>query len=117
MGRPKAIRPADYSYQVKFGTQKQNARKRGIEFNFSYEEWINWWGTDIDNRGKGKGKLVMARIGDQGPYHPNNVVKLTQEENLRDGNIGKVFSEETCKKLSASAYKRWADEKLIKETE
>ena len=115
MGRPKAIRPADYSYQVKFGTQRQNAKKRGIEFNFTYEEWINWWGADIDKRGKGKGKLVMARKGDTGPYHPNNVVKATQEENLHDGNIGRVFSEETCKKLSAVAYKRWANQRKIKE--
>jgi len=115
MGRPKLVRPADYSYQIKFGTQKQNAKQRGIEFQFTYEEWIKWWGSDIDKRGRGKDNLVMARKGDTGPYHPDNVIKLPNKDNVSAGNAGKIVSKETCKKLSESAYKRWAQEKLEKE--
>ena len=64
--------------------QKNNAEKRGIEFLFSFEEWVDWWGDDIDRRGNQWNRLVMARHGDSGPYHPDNVKKLSMEENSRE---------------------------------
>jgi hypothetical protein len=105
MGRP--IKP----YCKEYSAQKQNARRRGISFEFNYDTWIEWWGADIVNRGKGKDKLVMARNNDIGAYHPNNVVKMLNQENVRQGNIGRIFSEDTCKKLSIASYERWTKEK------
>lgn len=104
MGRPKK------PYCQQYGQQKQNARRRGIPFEFTYDTWIEWWGDDIINRGKGKDKLVMARNNDCGAYHPDNVIKMLNQDNVRDGNIGKIVGHETRQKLAAISYKRWAKE-------
>lgn len=61
--------------------QKNNASSRGVEFLFSYDEWLEWWGDDVDLRGCRLGQLVMARNGDIGPYHPDNCHKVTCSEN------------------------------------
>jgi len=105
MGRP------SIPYCKQFSDQKQNARRRGIQFEFDYNTWISWWGDDIKLRGRGKGTLVMARKKDQGAYHPDNVVKLLNEENIRQGNCGKIVTEETRKKLSTISHLRWIKEK------
>ena len=73
--------------------QKNNAESRGIEFLFSYEEWLDWWGDDIDRRGVAQSstgrkvfgnRLVMARHGDVGPYSPSNTKKITCSENAAE---------------------------------
>jgi hypothetical protein len=88
-----------------YRSQRDSAIKRGIEFQFTFEEWNSWWGQDIVNRGRKAGQLVMARIGDQGPYHPDNVVKKACGDNVREAyrNYDKSnfhHSEETKKHLS-----------------
>jgi len=107
MGRPKI------PYSKEYHTQKQNARRRNIPFEFAYQEWVDWWGEDIVLRGKGKDKLVMARNNDCGAYSPDNVTKMLNQDNVRDGNKNKVITDEYRKKLSIASYKRWA---TIKET-
>ena len=64
-----------------YQSQKACAKHRGIEWLFTYEEWIGWWGDDWSRRGKGANDLCMARIGDTGPYSIDNVVKATNAEN------------------------------------
>ena len=64
-------------------TQRQNARRRGIEFLFSFREWLSEWGEQIEQRGKAADELCMARIGDEGPYAPGNVEIITNSENNR----------------------------------
>lgn len=59
----------------KYGMQKTSAKNRNIEWQFTFDEWVLWWGADMSNRGCRKGQLVMARLGDQGPYSPKNVIK------------------------------------------
>ena len=86
-------------YYTQFNNHRQNAYKRDIEFQFTYEEWVAWWGDDIDKRGKSKGQFVMARNGDIGPYHPDNVRKATCSENVSEGNKGKIVSKETRSKF------------------
>ena len=70
-----------------FLMQRQHAKERGIEFLFELDEWIDWWGDDFDKRGCEPDQLVMARHGDEGPYHPDNVYKSTALENSSLGNI------------------------------
>jgi hypothetical protein len=127
------------AYKQKYNSQKAAAKVRGIDFQFTYEEWLAWWGVDIINRGKCKGQLVMARIGDKGSYHPDNCVKKTCSENASEGNKGKIYvawnkgkpqskehkrklsiarnnqTEETKEKISASIKEVWAKRKLDKE--
>lgn len=67
-----------------YNQQKGDAKKRGIEFKLTFEDWINWWGADIVNRGVGSNKLVMARIGDVGAYELSNIKKITFGDNSRE---------------------------------
>jgi hypothetical protein len=67
--------------------QKGDAKKRGIEFKLTFEEWINWWGDDFENRGVGVDKLVMGRIGDVGAYELSNIKKITFSDNSRECRI------------------------------
>jgi hypothetical protein len=67
--------------------QKGDAKKRGIEFKITFEEWSNWWGKDFQNRGVGSNKLVMARFGDVGPYELSNIKKITFGDNSRECRI------------------------------
>jgi hypothetical protein len=76
-------------YGDQYYIQKWTAGKRGIEWQFTYDTWLSWWGDDIVNRGRKKGQLVMARIGDVGPYHPDNVYKSLMEDNIKVANTGK----------------------------
>ena len=69
----------------KYKSQENMAATRGIEWQFDFETWVDWWGKDISKRGRSADSLVMARIGDQGPYHPENVEKLTFKENATFG--------------------------------
>jgi hypothetical protein len=66
-----------------FLDQRCNAKKRGIPFEFSFEEWVEWWGEDINRRGCNADGLVMARYGDDGPYQPDNVYKSKASDNCR----------------------------------
>tara|TARA_R110000744_G_scaffold343198_1_gene448411 strand:+ start:100 stop:537 length:438 start_codon:yes stop_codon:yes gene_type:complete len=69
-----------------FGTQRQNAKTRGIPFHFSFEGWWEVWGTSgkWEQRGKGADKYCMCRTGDEGPYEYGNVRVDTNENNLAE---------------------------------
>ena len=82
----------------RYCSQKSHAKKRGIEWQFTFEEWVKWWednlGPDwMQKRGCTQGKHQMARNGDKGPYAPWNVQCLTHEQNRKDaaknGHVGK----------------------------
>ena len=92
----------------KYYTQKAGAKVRGIEWHFTYDTWIEWWGDDIVNRGNKCGQLVMARVKDQGPYHPDNVQKITCNENHKQAHKNGLgwssahkHTAETCAKISS----------------
>jgi hypothetical protein len=72
--------PKRYAYLV----HRKTAKKRGIGFLLTFEEWCDWWGEDFANRGNTKGKLVMARFGDEGPYALSNIKKILHSENVRE---------------------------------
>ena len=69
-----------------YRNQKSNAKRRGVEFLLTFEEWRDWWGKDFAGRGSAKGRLVMARYGDKGPYQLGNIKKITCSENARESN-------------------------------
>ena len=84
-----------------FYAQRGNARNRNIEWKLSIEEYCQVWLKSglWDKRGKGKGKYVMSRKGDIGPYSLDNVFVQSWEQNTRD-----AFSDPT--KLEAINHKR-----------
>jgi len=70
-------------HQKAYRDHKSNAKRRNIEFNFTYEEWLNFWGSDINKRGTGSLDLQMCRYNDTGAYSPDNVFKATHRENAQ----------------------------------
>lgn len=64
--------------------QRVSARNRSIDFDFTFDQWLDWWGDDIHNRGCKKGQLVMARKNDVGPYNASNVYKQSCQQNTAD---------------------------------
>ena len=103
-GKSRAPRGQARLYQGAYDNAKYCARERGIEWQFTYDTWTEWWGQDIQNRGPYRHQLVMARNGDQGPYHPVNVHKKTASENCREGQLGKPKSEQQIAKYKQSAW-------------
>lgn len=69
-----------------YKSQKNSARKRGIEFNLTLPEWIEIWQNSgqLHNRGLGAGKYVMARVCDSGAYEKDNVEIITHSQNSKD---------------------------------
>lgn len=76
-------------YLSAYSQQWRDAKGRGIDFQFTFDEWIAWWGDDIHQRGNRANNLCMARLGDTGPYHPNNVYKCTKAENSSHTHVNK----------------------------
>lgn len=70
----------------KFQEHKYNSDGRGIKFEFTFEGWVRFWKDSgkLHLRGAKKGKYVMARKGDTGPYSPDNVEIILYEDNLSD---------------------------------
>lgn len=99
-------------YQV-YKTHQRNAVKRDISFELTFEEWYSVWinSGKWEERGRGKGKYVMCRKNDIGPYAINNVYidlgeinsslarkgdtsSLNHREKIRDALVGKPKSQE-----------------------
>lgn len=70
-----------------FNQQRNNARIRGVQWDFDFYGWWLIWmdsGKWFD-RGRGKNKYVMARFEDDGPYSKDNVKIILSTENNREG--------------------------------
>ena len=75
-----------------FRMQERRAAERGIEFKFTFEEWVAWWelqfGPDwMKYRGRRACDYVMARKGDVGAYEAGNVTCVTASQNLIDRRV------------------------------
>jgi len=102
----------------KYHNARWSAKERNIDWQFTYESWVNWWGDDLDKRGPKSTDLCMARIGDQGAYHPKNVCKLTVSENVKEMKshslppmLGKIHSQDSKDKMKLKHIgMRYSDE-------
>lgn len=61
--------------------QRACAKRRKIEFNLTFEEWVDFWGEDFRKRGIRRKDLHMCRYDDIGAYEVGNIYKDTQENN------------------------------------
>jgi hypothetical protein len=79
------------TFWVKYYTHRSNAKKSGIPFLLTFEEWFWIWydSGHLHERGCRKGQYVMARYGDKGPYAVGNVRVITHAENQAEANVGK----------------------------
>jgi hypothetical protein len=89
-------------FRKRYTQHKGNAKMRGVNFLFTFEEWKDWWIATgkWEQRGKLRGQYVMRRHGDVGPYSIDNVFCGVTEENVRDGNLGKEITIATRNKIS-----------------
>jgi len=75
---------AQNSYQG----QRYQARRRGIPFLLTFDEWYNWWlqqGVDKNQPSppKSSSTLCMCRIADVGPYALNNIYCADVSTNVK----------------------------------
>jgi hypothetical protein len=101
-----------------FENQRSNANRRGIPFLLTYAEWLRWWldSGHAEHRGRNKGQYVMARIGDVGSYALNNIICITNSENISVANTGR----NTGRKMTAehranmiTGKRRSAEQRLV----
>jgi hypothetical protein len=88
-----------------YWAQKSNAKRRGIPFLLTYEQWYGIWKRSghLSDRGKGTDRYCMARFHDRGAYEIGNVHIITHQQNARDK---APFSETTKQKMSVAAKLR-----------
>ena len=69
----------------RYTTHRANSLRRGLDWEFTFEEWWQVWKDSgkWEQRGKSADSYCMARINDEGPYCADNVVITTMTENSR----------------------------------
>ena len=74
----------------KFHCQRGSAKLRGIEWDLTYDKWLEIWVTSghLNERGCGIGMYCMSRFGDQGPYSESNVFIQLWTKNTSDAHKG-----------------------------
>jgi hypothetical protein len=87
----------DKSPYARFMQQRANARHRGIRFLLTFEQWWSIWRRSRRYAERGRGRYVMARYRDSGPYAVGNVRIITYKSNVREA--------WACK--SADEVQRW----------
>ena len=99
---------AAHPVMIAYQRQKSAARRRGIQFLLSFEEWRTLWleSGKWEQRGKRKGQYVMARYGDAGAYAVDNVRICTNRENSLEA--WETSGDETRRRMSKAAKARWA---------
>ena len=75
----------------KFGWQRSSAKKRGILWQLTFEQWYHWWlsnGIDknLDQQPMHANKLCMCRYNDSGAYTLSNIYCDTNSNNVRTQN-------------------------------
>lgn len=68
-------------YYLAFYRQRAKAKDRGIGWELTFQQWLDFWGEDISKRGSGKDDLQMQRLADRGPYALGNIRKGTPKQN------------------------------------
>lgn len=77
----------------KYKRQKKSAEHRGIYWEFTFESWFRKWqdSEKWKERGTHRGGYVMTRIGDTGPYSPENtIIKTGQQNNQESWDVRKI---------------------------
>jgi hypothetical protein len=72
--------------RVRFREHRKHAAVRGIPFLINFQQWWLIWEQSghWHERGRGRGKYVMARFADRGPYAVGNVKVILWEENVAE---------------------------------
>jgi hypothetical protein len=71
-------------HQFDYNNNKANAKRRGIEWQLTWEEWWHLWQPYYHLRGRTNGSYQLCRNGDSGPYSINNCYIATREQNRKE---------------------------------
>jgi hypothetical protein len=79
------IKFAEWKYQK----HRAQSKFRGIDFNFTFDEWMDWWashGVDktLDIKWPPRTRPCMCRFNDTGAYEIGNVYCASHDENVKD---------------------------------
>lgn len=79
----------------KYREQMDAAKARAIPWQMTFPVWVQLWVASgrWEERGTRKGQYVMARHGDEGPYHPENVSIQLGRENIKFAMTHAVWSQ------------------------
>lgn len=93
--------------RVRYRQQKSEAKRRGIPFLLTFDEWWEVWEPYWAHRGRRSDQLVMARHGDVGPYAVGNIKIITARENRLERR--KLTPEESGSPLACADVERVRD--------
>lgn len=70
----------------RYNDQKDNAKRRGIPFLLTFEQWLQIWKDSghLDQRGRKRDEYCMARYGDIGAYEVGNVHIILSSQNMSE---------------------------------
>lgn len=73
---------------TRYAVHKATAKRRGVGFNLTFEQWNNWWlsqGVDknLDKGQKTANTLCMCRHNDIGAYELSNIYVDTLSNNIK----------------------------------
>lgn len=91
-------------YKQIFSSARSKARRAGVSWNLSFDEWLEWWGKDLDKMGRGQNDLRMVRISESEPFSLENLRKVDAIQ------LGKILSSRHRNK-ACSAY---SDENIFR---
>lgn len=77
--------PDEYKHKFyrAFAQQRNQAQWRNEGWTMSFEEWFDFWGEDIERRGRGAEDLAMTRKDSSQPWTLENVELITRKEHLQ----------------------------------
>ena len=70
----------------KYHTHKQGAKRRGIPFKLTFNQWLEIWESSgyLEEMGTKRGQYCMARYKDKGAYTIGNVSIQLSTDNISD---------------------------------
>jgi len=94
------------SLRKAFNRQRNDAKRRGIAFELTFDEWLTIWvgSGHLHERGRQRDQYVMSRFRDVGAYTVGNVAIIPQVENSITPHLGRPKSLEMRAKVSAANY-------------
>jgi hypothetical protein len=111
------VRKLNRSHNYEYLVHRGHAKRRGIDFLLSYEEWFQIWQESghLHERGYRKGQYCMARFGDVGPYVVGNVHIILHADNSREGHTEENANKRIAATKEANARRVYKKFKLTEE--
>lgn len=92
---------------------KYTARKRGVPFLLTYDQWRRIWQLSGKTKGRLGHEYCMARKGDRGPYAVGNVRIITNRQNVSES-WANGDRKARAKKIAASQTGRVHDLAMVR---